>query len=207
MASQMAILARTRSLAKALNANPSFKTITTFSFLSQEPQLAAEPTQDPPSVSLPPNPAATYRENWRSPVHEGSSAAPSLLPLGFLQQSPSVRNQSLAQELDVPGLLNTFADWMTSQRWGDMKQLFEFWIRSLDKNGKPNKPDVNSYNHYLRANLMNGAYPMEMLDLVLRMEDYGITPNTASFNLVLKAMHQGRETEAAEKLLERLALR
>lgn len=207
MASQMAILARTRSLAKALNANQSFKTITTFSFLSQEPQLAAEPTQDPPSVSLPPNPAATYRENWRSPVHEGSSAAPSLLPLGFLQQSPSVRNQSLAQELDVPGLLNTFADWMTSQRWGDMKQLFEFWIRSLDKNGKPNKPDVNSYNHYLRANLMNGAYPMEMLDLVLRMEDYGITPNTASFNLVLKAMHQGRETEAAEKLLERLALR
>jgi hypothetical protein len=96
---------------------------------------------------------------------------------------------------------------MTSQRWGDMKQLFEFWIRSLDKNGKPNKPDVNLYNHYLRANLMNGASPIEMLDLVLRMEDSGITPNTASFNLVLKAMHQGRETEAAEKLLERLALR
>lgn len=85
-----------------------------------------------------------------------------------------------------------------------MKQLFEFWIRSLDKNGKPNKPDVNLYNQYLRANVMIGASAGELLDLVAQMEDYSITPNTASFNLVLKAMHQARETEAAEKLLERM---
>lgn len=84
-----------------------------------------------------------------------------------------------------------------------MKQLFEFWIRSLDKNGKPNKPDVNLYNQYLRANVMIGASAGELLDLVAQMEDYSITPNTASFNLVLKAMYQARETEAAEKLLER----
>lgn len=84
-----------------------------------------------------------------------------------------------------------------------MKQLFEFWIRSLDNSGKPNKPDVSLYNHYLRANLMLGASAAELLDLVAQMEDYGITPNTASFNLVLKSMHQARETEAAEKLLDR----
>lgn len=85
-----------------------------------------------------------------------------------------------------------------------MKQLFEFWVRSLDKDGRPNKPDVNVYNHYLRANLMTGSSVGELLDLVSQMRDYAIEPNAASFNLVLKAMHQGRETEAAEKLLQRL---
>ena len=85
-----------------------------------------------------------------------------------------------------------------------MNQLFEFWIRSLDKNGKPNKPDVNLYNHYLKAKLMIGAPAGELLDLVAQMEDYAIIPNTASFNLVLKAMYQARETEAAEKLFQRL---
>lgn len=85
-----------------------------------------------------------------------------------------------------------------------MNQLFEFWIRSLDKNGKPNKPDVNLYNHYLRAKLMIGASAGELLDLVAQMEDYAIIPNTASFNLVLKAMYQARETEAAEKLFQRM---
>lgn len=101
-------------------------------------------------------------------------------------------------------LLNMFADWTASQRWSDMKQLFEFWVRSLDKNGKPNKPDVNLYNHYLRANLMMGAAPSDMLDLVAMMDDFSVAPNTASYNLVLKAMHQAKETEVAEKLLNRL---
>ncbi|CAL8994686.1 unnamed protein product [Prunus brigantina] len=205
MATQMAILARTRTLAKTLNPNPGFKTITTFSFLSQELQLA-EPTHPIPSTPLPPNPASgspLYNENWRNPI-PNSSMTQSLLPIGFLNQSPSSRIHALSQTLDVQSLMNVFADWMTSQRWADMKQLFEFWIRSLDKNGKPNKPDVNLYNHYLRANLMTGASPGHMLDLVGHMEDYGVTPNTASFNLVLKSMHQARETDAAEKLLERM---
>ena len=126
-----------------------------------------------------------------------------MIPLGFLNQSPSSRIEALSQTLDVQSLLNVFADWMASQRWEDMKQLFEFWIRSLDKNGKPNKPDVNLYNNYLRANLMVNASAGELLDLVSQMEDYAISPNTASFNLVLKAMYQAKETEAAEKLIER----
>ncbi|KAL6186763.1 hypothetical protein ACLB2K_042882 [Fragaria x ananassa] len=207
MASQMAILARTRSLSKTLNPNPSFfKTITTFSFLSQEPQLDATEPPPPPqsssSVPLPPNPTS-YPKNWRSPPLNFSAAA-SLLPSGFLEQTPSYRIQSLAQDLDSPGLLNTFADWMTSQRWTEMKQLFEAWIRSMDKNGRPNRPDVSSYNHYLMANLMSGATAADMLDLVGHMEDCGVAPNTASFNLVLKAMHSDQESEAAEKLLQRM---
>lgn len=95
---------------------------------------------------------------------------------------------------------------MTSQRWSDLKQLFEFWIRSLDAAGKPNKPDVGLYNHYLRANLMMGASAGELLDLVAQMHEYEVAPNTASYNLVLKAMYQARESEAAEKLLERMLL-
>lgn len=208
----MAILTRSRTFLKSIN-HDSFKSITTFAFLSQEPQLAEAPPAPapaPPSAAatpLPPNPASgspLYNENWRNPIASSTGLAQSLIPLGFLNQTQSTRIQALSQTLDVPSLLNVFADWMTSQRWADMKQLFEFWIRSLDKNGKPNKPDVNLYNQYLRANVMIGASAGELLDLVAQMEDYSITPNTASFNLVLKAMHQARETEAAEKLLERM---
>ncbi|KAL7260752.1 hypothetical protein ACSBR1_006418 [Camellia fascicularis] len=208
----MAILTRSRTFLKSIN-HDSFKSITTFAFLSQEPQLAeAPPAPAPASPSaaatpLPPNPASgspLYNENWRNPITSSTGLAQSLIPLGFLNQTQSTRIQALSQTLDVPSLLNVFADWMTSQRWADMRQLFEFWIRSLDKNGKPNKPDVNLYNQYLRANVMIGASAGELLDLVAQMEDYSITPNTASFNLVLKAMYQARETEGAEKLLERM---
>ncbi|KAK9276261.1 hypothetical protein L1049_005792 [Liquidambar formosana] len=201
MASQMAIFARSRTFIKTLTTtHDPFKTITTFTFLSQEPQLATESTHpSSSSTSLPPNPASgspLYQENWRNPL-PNSPLAQTLIPLGFLNQTPSSRIQALSQTQDVQSLMNVFADWMTSQRWADMKHLFEFWIRSLDRNGKPNKPDVSLYNHYLRANLMIGASAGELLDLVAQMEDYAITPNTASFNLVLKAMYQARETEAA----------
>ncbi|KAJ7943354.1 Pentatricopeptide repeat [Quillaja saponaria] len=207
MASQMAILARIRTLVKPLNpnyTNNSFKSITTFTCLAQEPQLA-ESTHTP-ETPLPPNPASgspLYNENWRSPI-PSSSLGQSVVPLGFINQTPSYRIQAMSETMDVQGLMNLFADWMTSQRWADMKSLFEVWIRSLDRNGKPNKPDVNLYNHYLRANLMIGASAAELLDLVSQMDDFAITPNTASFNLVLKAMYQAKETEASGKLLDRM---
>ena len=51
---------------------------------------------------------------------------------------------------------------------------------------------------------MIGASAGELLDLVAQMEEFQIAPNTASFNLVLKAMYQANETVAAEKLIERL---
>ncbi|KAB1222032.1 hypothetical protein CJ030_MR2G018524 [Morella rubra] len=215
MASQMAILTRTRILTKAAAAavsdsNPFFKSITTSTFLSQEPQLAestySQPASPSASTPLPPNPASgspLYNENWRSPI-PNSSLTQSLIPMGFLHQSQTARIHALSQTLDVQSLMNVFADWMTSQRWTDMKQLFEFWTRSLDKTGKPNKPDVNLYNHYLRANLMTNATAADLLDLVAQMEDYAILPNTASFNLVLKSMYNAKETAAATKLLERM---
>lgn len=207
MASKMAILSRTHSLIRTTSLNNVcfFKPISTFTHLSQEPQLANEPV-DISSTPLPPNPASgspLYNENWRNPF-TNYSMSHSMIPDGLLNQSPNYRIQALSQTLDVQSLLSVFADWMASQRWEDMKQLFEFWIRSLDKDGKPNKPDVNLYNNYLRANLMSNATAGVLLDLLARMEDYAISPNTASFNLVLKAMYQAREVEAAEKLLERL---
>ncbi|XP_042483992.1 pentatricopeptide repeat-containing protein At1g26460, mitochondrial-like [Macadamia integrifolia] len=206
MSSKMAILTKSRNFLKTLNPI-SFRTISTTTFLYQEPQLAEPSILS--STPLPPNPSSgspLYQENWRNPIPD-SGLAQSLVPLGFIQQaSSSSRIKALSNTLDGPSLMNVFADWMTSQRWADIKQLFEFWIRSLDKDGKPNRPDVNLYNHYLRANLMSGATAGELLDLVAQMEDYGFTPNTASFNLVLKAMYQARETEAAEKLLERMLL-
>lgn len=63
---------------------------------------------------------------------------------------------------------------------------------------------MDLYNNYLRANFMVGASAGELLDLVAQMEDYGISPNTASFNLVLKAMAKARETVAAEKLIQQM---
>ncbi|KAI3516592.1 hypothetical protein L1887_15513 [Cichorium endivia] len=203
----MAILTRKwRPLSKTIN--PKF--ITTYAFLSQEAQLAEQPPSPPraSTTPLPPNPATgspLYNENWRSPIPNiSSSTSPSLIPLGFSQQHPSSRIEALSQTLDGDSIMNVFADWMTSQRWSDIKQLFEFWIRSLDNNGKPNKPDVSLYNHYLRANLMMGASAGELLDFVAQMEDYKIAPNTASFNLVLKAMYQAREYDAAVKLIDRM---
>ncbi|CAI9296970.1 unnamed protein product [Lactuca saligna] len=203
----MAILTRKwRPLSKTINS----KFITTYAFLSQEAQLAEQPPSPPraSTTSLPPNPATgspLYNENWRSPIPNiSSSTSPSLIPLGFSQQHPSSRIEALSQTLDGDAIINLFADWMTSQRWPDIKQLFEFWIRSLDNNGKPNKPDVSLYNHYLRANLMMGASAGELLDFVAQMEDYKIAPNTASFNLVLKSMYQAREYDAAVKLIDRM---
>ncbi|KAK4261007.1 hypothetical protein QN277_004062 [Acacia crassicarpa] len=209
MASQMAILGRTRSLIKALQsnyANTSVKTISSFPSLSQEPQLAESPaTADP--TPLPPNPASgspLYNENWRSPIPP--SATQSVIPLGFLNLVPGHRIQTMAQTFDAKSLMDQFANWVASQEWAAIKELFESWVKSLDKNGKPNKPDVNLYNHYLRANLMIGFSAGELLDLLAGMEDFGIAPNTASFNLVLKAMYHAKETEAAQKLLERMLL-
>ncbi|MBA0592878.1 hypothetical protein Gorai_009844 [Gossypium raimondii] len=98
--------------------------------------------------------------------------------------------------------MNHFADLMIQQCWIDVKELFEFWVRSLDENGKPNKFDVNLYNHYLRANLMIGASARDLFDFVAQMDDFEHVPNLASFNLILKAMRQAKETEAAEKLLD-----
>jgi hypothetical protein len=94
---------------------------------------------------------------------------------------------------------------MAEQRWEDMKHLFDHWVRSLDATtGKPNHPDVDLFNHYLRANLMSGALPHEMLDLADHMREFELEPNTASYNLVLKSMVAGQESEGAEKLIERL---
>lgn len=191
------------SLLRTLKANHHIRTISGTPSLSQDPQLAS----DHESTTLPPNPATgspLYQENWRSPIPNSPSFSQSLVPMGFLNQAPAARIRALSETLDMISLLNMFADWTASQRWSDMKQLFEFWVRSLDKNGKPNKPDVNLYNHYLRANLMMGAAPSDMLDLVAMMDDFSVAPNTASYNLVLKAMHQAKETEVAEKLLNRL---
>ncbi|KAL3636208.1 hypothetical protein CASFOL_020755 [Castilleja foliolosa] len=195
----IAFLAKSRSLLRPQN----FKSISTFVHLHQEAQLE-EPTPPP----LPPNPAfgsPRYNENWRSPASAASAGDSALVPVGleFLQSHAS-RMQLLSQSLDAESLNNQFADWTTSNRWEDMKQLFEFWIRSLDNNGKPNIPDVDLYNVYLRANLMINASVGELLDLVARMEDYAIFPNTASYNIVLKAMHRDRETVAAQRLIERM---
>lgn len=181
-----------------------FKSISTFGHLHQEAELADPQAAPPP---LPPNPATgspRYNENWRSPI-PASAGDGALIPvgLGVLQHTHSPM-QILSQSLDAESLMNQFASWMTTQRWEDVKQLFEIWIRSLDKNGKLNKPDVNLYNQYLRANLMTGVASEELLDLLTQMEDFLIVPNTASYNIVLKAMQRDKEVLAAGKLIERL---
>ncbi|XP_072977545.1 pentatricopeptide repeat-containing protein At1g26460, mitochondrial [Typha angustifolia] len=203
MAAKAAILLRAHSILQKQLKPISLRSISTFPFLSQEPELQESPSSSAPSP-LPPNPSTGspfYQENWRNPIP--STGGQSLLPVPG-QSAAVARMMAFSQTLDVDSLMNAFADCMTSQRWSDLKQLFEFWIRSLDASGKPNKPDVNLYNHYLRANLMMGATAGELLDLVAQMQEYQIGPNTASYNLVLKAMFQARESDAAEKLVDRM---
>ncbi|MCI46447.1 pentatricopeptide repeat-containing protein mitochondrial-like, partial [Trifolium medium] len=77
MASQMAILYRTRSLLTK-STNITIKSISTFPFLNQEPELAEPVNPIPPNPSsLPPNPASgspLYNENWRNPIPKPSSS-------------------------------------------------------------------------------------------------------------------------------------
>lgn len=220
-----------KTLFRAFRCKPSRSITTTPSLLQQTELEITTPAQNdsaPQTTPLPsratplpgvPQPQAAgstlYQENWINPASSDPVAPQSLIPIGLSSEHRLVRPapydersatrlQMFSQSLDLPNILNVFADWMTSQKWSDIKELFELWLRSLDQAGKPNKPDINLYNHYLRANLMIGASAGELLDLVAQMGDYGILPNTASFNLVLKAMYQARESDAAVKLIERM---
>ncbi|KAL6537853.1 hypothetical protein OROMI_025496 [Orobanche minor] len=192
-------LAKSRPLIRSRN----FKSISTFVHLRQEAQLAGPP---PPRMPPPSMPDSGGRRIVISATSPGISAAQLPISLGFLRLNSAAEMQSLAQKLDVKGVMDQFAGWMTAQRWADVKELFELWVRYLDNSGKPNRPDANLYNQYLRANWMMGASVGEMLDLVAKMEDYGILPNSSSFNLALKAMQQAGESQAAEKLIERMLL-
>lgn len=198
------LIPRCRTIVKTLSPQ-THKSITTFSFLSQNPQLSdPEPAPAPASYHpLPPNPASgspLYNENWRNP----NPYSPN--PGGIIPAAALYSPHRVTETLDFSALMNRFAGWMTEQRWSDIRQLFEYWIRALDEHGKPNKPDVSAFNHYLRAHLMMGASPVDLLDIIGQMEDYRINPNTASYNLVLKSMQRSHEAVAASKLLDRYGI-
>lgn len=177
--------------------------------LPQQPALSPDATAPDPvgAAPLPPNPSTGspfYGENWRNPAaaNPPSSLLPAVVAGGpFAAHNPMA---AYSATLDAAGLKETFAEYMAEQKWQEMKQLFEFWVRSLDAaTGKPNRPDVDLFNHYLRANLMSGALPHELLDLADHMREFDIEPNTASYNLVLKSMVAAQEADGAEKLVER----
>ncbi|ONM24998.1 Pentatricopeptide repeat-containing protein mitochondrial [Zea mays] len=179
--------------------------------LPQQPELSPDPTAGTPDLAgaapLPPNPSTGspfYTQNWRNPA--AANPPSSLLPT-VVAGSPFGAQHFMAAFYDAPdvtGLKETFAKYMAEQRWEDMKHLFDHWVRSLDAaTGKPNHPDVDLFNHYLRANLMTRALPHEMLDLADHMLEFELQPNAASYNLVLKSMVASQETEGAEKLIER----
>ncbi|PIA63046.1 hypothetical protein AQUCO_00200821v1 [Aquilegia coerulea] len=200
----MSILIKTRLFLKSLNP----RSISTFTYLYQEPQLA-EPLPSSSTTSssldntssspLPPNPFSSTRNLNPFP---SSDLTNSIIPIGF----QGTKILEISRTNDVHSLKEKFADWITLKKWNEMKQTFEMWIRCFDKNGERNKPDVDLYNHYLRANLESGVSAGELIDLIAQMEDCNITPNTASYNIVLEAMFHALETVAAEKLLERMLL-
>ncbi|CAL9203598.1 unnamed protein product [Musa hybrid cultivar] len=82
------------------------------------------------SCPAPLNPATGspfYQENWRN-LTPAPGVGPfvggrSLVPMGL---PATARTMAFSKTLDVFSLMNVFADWMTSQRWSDLKQLFEF---------------------------------------------------------------------------------
>ncbi|PUZ72799.1 hypothetical protein GQ55_2G424300 [Panicum hallii var. hallii] len=208
----MAAAAAATSLFLRRNRNPQLlllrAAISSSRALPQQAELSPEPTAAaaaPDPAPLPPNPSTGspfYGENWRNPA--AANPPSSLLP-AVVGASPFGAHNHMAAYSDAAGLKETFAKWMAEQRWEDMKQLFDSWVRSLDTaTGKPNRPDVDLFNHYLRANLMTGAMPHEMLDLADHMREFEIEPNTASYNLVLKSMVTAQEAEGAEKLVERM---
>lgn len=195
------MLSKVRPLIRSEN----FKSISTFIHLRQEADLAEPPIPPPQQSPLPSNPATgspVYSESWRNPIPTLSET--SLIPIGYgVVRTNTARMQLLAKTLNAKSLQDQFGKWIAEQRWADIKELFESWIRTLDGSGQPNKPDVSLYNQYVRANFMMGALAAQLLDLVAQMDAFGIIPNTASYNLVLKAMQRGGEIAAAEKLMQR----
>ncbi|CAN6225963.1 unnamed protein product [Urochloa humidicola] len=199
----MAAAAAATSLILRRNRNPQLlllrAAISSSRVLPQQAELSPDP------APLPPNPSTGspfYGENWRNPA--AANPPSSFLP-AVVGGSPFGVHNRMAAFSDTAGLKETFAKWMAEQRWEDMKQLFDSWVRSLDAaTGKPNRPDVDLFNHYLRANLMSGALPGEMLDLADHMREFEVEPNTASYNLVLKSMVTALEVLSAERLVERM---
>ncbi|KAJ4815412.1 hypothetical protein LUZ62_027978 [Rhynchospora pubera] len=189
MAAKSALLRSPTFLPKLLPPFP-LRLISTSPPLYQEPQLEPSPSPPPSSPTpLPPNPSTGspfYNENWRTPQPTAAAAA-SLVPVPG-QSTAAGHMMAFSQILDLSGIMNLFADYVASQRWNDIKSVFEYWVRSLDESGKPNKPDVNLFNHYLRAQLMLGADSAELLDLVQAMQEFAVLPNAASYNLVFEAM-------------------
>ncbi|KAL5061625.1 hypothetical protein RYX36_023362 [Vicia faba] len=154
----MAILNRTRSLlTKSKSTNITIKTISqsrtrtrrtntdTNTFISSSKFCFREPT--PQRELTKPSPKTPILKLKRDSSVWSRHARFTLRNLRFPRASQHVRR------LDG------------SQQWHDMNDLFEAWVRSLDKNGKPNKPDVNLFNHYLRENLMIGVFADDLLDL------------------------------------------
>ncbi|CAL9200927.1 unnamed protein product, partial [Musa hybrid cultivar] len=114
---------------KSLAAAPLLRCISAFPFLFQEPQL-----QEPLPPTLPQLPRSPQPRHWE-PLLPRELAEPdprtrcrsfvggrSLVPMGL---PATARTMAFSQTLDVSSLMNVFADWMTSQRWSDLKQLFE----------------------------------------------------------------------------------
>ncbi|CAN6168684.1 unnamed protein product [Urochloa humidicola] len=199
----MAAAAAATSLLLRRNRNPQLLLLRAAISSSRALPQQAELSPDP--APLPPNPSTGspfYGENWRNPA--AANPPSSFLP-AVVGGSPFGAHNRMASFSDTAGLKETFAKWMAEQRWEDMKQLFDSWVRSLDAaTGKPNRPDVDLFNHYLRANLMSGALPGEMLDLADHMREFEVEPNTASYNLVLKSMVTALEVSGAERLVERM---
>jgi hypothetical protein len=187
MAAKTALFRSRASLPKLLPSVP-HRLISTFPPVSQEPQLEPSPPPSSPTP-LPPSPSTGspfYNENWRIPQTTASVAASALPVPG--QSVVAGRMMASSETLDLSSLMNLFADYIVSQRWKDIESVFEYWVRSLDGFGKPNKPDVNLFNHYLRAKLMLGADSAQLLDLVQEMQEFGVLPNAASYNLVFESM-------------------
>ncbi|XP_078430211.1 tetratricopeptide repeat (TPR)-like superfamily protein [Wolffia australiana] len=210
MAGKMAAIGRRQAavfLIRTLNLT-SLRRISSSLPRLQELQLVDSSGPSEPSP-LPPSPSSGsplyHDSNWRSPNF--TSSASLLAPLGVGLSSSSIsaaKIHAFSQTLETEGLMNVYSDWTATGRWSEMRHLFEHWVRSLDANGKPNRPNVDLFNHYLWANHMLDSTAGELLDLVAQMEEYEISPNTASYNIVLKAMHKAQESEAAQKLLDRM---
>ncbi|KAL9246333.1 hypothetical protein vseg_019880 [Gypsophila vaccaria] len=194
--SSMLKLSKSLTLIKTLNPH-SLKPLSTASL--PHPPPSPPPPSPPPPSTLPPNPSSgspPFLQNWRSPSTTAAAAASSLVPLRRAPPSSSP-SKTMAE------MLNSFAENAASQHWTEIKDSFERWISSLDSSGRPNRPNVELFNLYLRADLMCGANGTELLQVVDQMELYAVVPNTASFNLVLKALKPSHWPSAVS-VLERM---
>lgn len=105
---------------------------------------------------------------------------------------------------DLTTLVREMSTSLSNGRMDETIHMFEEWVKGTDITGQANKPDLLAYNLLLHAKLRVNAAPEQLLSIVVGMEDEGLVPNLLTYNFLLRAVFRSRNSEMAERILQKM---